>query len=75
MEQEEGARFGEGQSDEDLPEKLLRREERLESIRQEKAALETEARPSRAAELRDQTERGRQGVERETRDKATRPQG
>lgn len=69
VDEEEDARFGEGQREEDLPEELRRREERLERIRQAKAELEAEARASRAAELRDQAERARQRAETETRDK------
>jgi len=60
VDQEEDARFGEGQRDEDLPEELRRSEQRLERIRQAKAQLEADARASRAAELRDQAERARQ---------------
>jgi transposase len=60
VDQEEDARFGEGQREEDLPAELRRREERLRRIRQAKAELEAEARASRAAELREQAERARQ---------------
>ncbi len=59
VDQEEDARFGEGQRDEDLPEELRRSEGRLERIQQAKAQLEADARASRAAELRDQAERAR----------------
>ncbi len=69
VDQEEDARFGEGQRDEDLPEELRRRERRLERIRQAKAELEADARASRAAELREQAERARQRAKTETRDK------
>jgi transposase len=67
--QEEDARFGEGQREEDLPEELRRSEERLRRIRQAKAELEAEARASRAAELREQAERARQRATEEPRDK------
>jgi len=69
VDQEEDARFGEGQRDEDLPEELRRREQRLERIRQAKVQLEADARASRAAELRDQAERARQRAKTETREK------
>lgn len=49
VDQEEDARYGEGQREEDLPEELRRREKRLERIQQAKAELEAEARASRAA--------------------------
>jgi len=68
VDQEEDARFGEGQREEDLPEELRRREERLARIRQAKAELEAEARASRAAELREQAERARERAKTETRE-------
>jgi transposase len=68
VDEEEDARFGEGQREEDLPEELRRREGRLERIRQAKAQLEAEARASRAAVLREQAERARQRAETQTRD-------
>lgn len=51
---EEDDRYGVGQDDEDLPAELQRREQRLEKLRQAKAALEKEAAGSRAAQLREQ---------------------
>lgn len=66
--QEEDARFGEGQREEDLPEELRRREERLRRIRQAKAELEAEARASRAAALREQAERARRRAAEEPRE-------
>jgi hypothetical protein len=69
VDQEEDARFGEGQREEDLPEELRRREGRAERIRQMKAELEAEARESRAAALREQAERARQRAAEEPRDK------
>jgi transposase len=69
VDQEEDARFGEGQREEDLPEELRRREGRAERIRQLKAELEAEARASRAATLREQAKRARQRAAEEPRDK------
>ena len=69
VDQEEDARFGEGQREEDLPEELRRREERLRRIRQAKAELEAEARASRAVELRDQASRARERADKEERPK------
>lgn len=60
VDQEEDARYGEGQREEDLPEELRRREKRLETIRKAKAELEAEAREARAAQLREQGDRARQ---------------
>lgn len=57
---EEDARLGPGNGEEDLPEELRRREERLARIQEAKAALESEARESRAQELRDQAARARE---------------
>ena len=69
VDQEEDARFGEGQREEDLPKELHRREERLRRIQQAKAELEAEARASRAVELRDQALRARQRAQKEKRPK------
>ncbi len=60
--EEEDARYGKGQREQDLPEEMQRRETRLAKIREAKAALETEARDARAAELRDQAARARQAA-------------
>lgn len=69
VDQEEDARFGEGQRDQDLPEELRRREDRLRRIREAKAELEAEARDSRAVELRDQARRAEERAQKEPRDK------
>ncbi|NIV75395.1 MAG: IS1182 family transposase [Gammaproteobacteria bacterium] len=53
---EEDARYGEGVRGEELPEELRRRESRLARIREAKAALEAEARASRAQALREQAQ-------------------
>jgi transposase len=50
----EDAQYGVGQSPEDLPEELQRRESRLSRIREAKAALEKEAAEARTEELLDQ---------------------
>ena len=60
---QEDARFGVGQKEEDLPAELRHREDRLERLRAAKAALESEAKQSRAATLRDQAERAREAAE------------
>jgi len=52
--EEEDRRYGPGQDEEDLPQELRRREQRLERIRAAKAELEKEAAEGRAAELREQ---------------------
>lgn len=57
--QEEDARYGEGQREEDLPEELRRREKRLATIVRARAELEAEAREARAAQLREQAARAR----------------
>lgn len=49
-------RYGAGRCDEDLPEELQRREQRLVRIREAKRELEAEARRQRAADLREQAE-------------------
>ena len=53
----EDARYGAGARGDELPEELRRRESRLKRIREAKAALESEARKSRAHTLREQAER------------------
>lgn len=65
IDEEEDARFGVGQRDEDLPAELHRREERLRRIQEAKAELEAEARESRAAELREQARRAEQRAQTE----------
>jgi transposase len=54
---DEDARYGVGEKPEDLPAELRRRVDRLERIREAKAALEEEAREARAQALREQAER------------------
>ena len=49
-------RYGVGRCDEDLPEELQRREQRLARIREAKQELEAAARRQRAADLREQAE-------------------
>ncbi|MFQ5515906.1 MAG: IS1182 family transposase [Myxococcota bacterium] len=49
-------RYGAGRRDEDLPEELRRREQRLARIGEAKRELEAEARRQRAADLREQAE-------------------
>lgn len=61
---EDDARLGVGQRAEDLPVELRRREDRLERLRRAKAALEAEAKQSRAAALRLQAERAHEAAER-----------
>ena len=51
------SRFGAQARGDELPEELRRRESRLERIREAKAALEAEARKTRAHTLREQAER------------------
>lgn len=63
QDQAEDERFGVGQREEDLPEELRRREDRIARLRQAKAELEAEARRSRAAQLREQAERARRSAE------------
>ena len=53
----EDARYGTQARGDELPEELRRRESRLARIREAKAALEAEARKSRAQTLREQAER------------------
>ena len=60
---EEDARFGVGEKEHDLPEELRRREDRLARLREVKAALEAEARQSRASQLRQQSEQALQTAE------------
>lgn len=72
VDQEEDTRFGEGQREEDLPEELRRREDRLRRIQEAKAELESEARASRAAALRDQAREARKRAETEDRQKVRR---
>jgi transposase len=52
VDEAEDARYGRGVAPEDLPAELQRRETRLQRIREAKAALEEEARASRARTLR-----------------------
>jgi hypothetical protein len=52
-------RLGAGVPETDLPGELSRREDRLARIRAAKAALEADARETRAAQLREQAERAR----------------
>jgi hypothetical protein len=59
----EDARYGEGNQEEDLPEELRRREQRLAKIREAKERLEAEAADARARELREQAERARARAE------------
>lgn len=56
------ARLGAGVPETDLPGELKRREDRLARIRAAKAALEADARETRAAQLREQAERARELV-------------
>lgn len=60
VDEEEDAKHGPGNRDEDLPEELRRRETRLEKIRQAKQALEEEAKQARARKLRQQGKRAEQ---------------
>jgi transposase len=62
VDEEEDARFGEGQREEDLPEEMRRREARLAKIREAKVALEAEALDARAAVLREQADKARQAA-------------
>lgn len=68
----EDAQYGVGQSPEDLPEELQRRESRLRRIREAKAALEKEAAEARAEELRDQAQAQREKASDESVDPAER---
>ena len=52
----EDARYGAGARPDELPEELRRRESRIERIREAKAALEAQARKTRAHTLREQAE-------------------
>lgn len=54
------ARLGAGVPETDLPGELKRREDRLARIRAAKAALEADARETRAAQLREQAQRARE---------------
>ena len=72
VDEEEDARFGEDQREEDLPEELRRREDRLRRIREAKAELEAEAKASRAAALRDQAREARKRAQTEQRQKVRR---
>lgn len=56
---DDDARLGAGVGEEDLPEELRRRQDRLARIREAKSALEDEARESRAATLREQAAKAR----------------
>lgn len=56
---DDDARLGVGIGEEDLPEELRRRQDRLARIRAAKAALEEEARRSRTATLREQAHKAR----------------
>jgi transposase len=56
----EDAQYGVGQSPEDVPDELQRREARLTRIREAKAALEQEAAEARAEELREQAQAHRE---------------
>lgn len=60
---QEDALYGVGQKPEDLPKELRRRQDRLQRLRAAKAALEAEAKQSRAAALREQATRARQKAE------------
>ena len=62
VDEEEDARYGEGQREEDLPEEMRRREVRRAKIREAKTALEAEAREARASVLRQQAEKARQAA-------------
>jgi hypothetical protein len=53
----EDVELGEGKQEEDLPEELRRREQRLVKIREAKARLEAEAKEARARNLREQADR------------------
>ena len=61
----EDARFGSGAREEDLPEELRRREQRLARIREAKAQLEKEAAEARAQALREQAQRATERSERD----------
>ncbi len=54
--QEEDSRYGKGKRVEEIPAELRRREQRLEKLRQAKAALEAEAVRTRVAELEQRAE-------------------
>lgn len=54
---QEDTKLGKGQRDEDLPEEIRRREDRLATIRAAKVRLEAEAATARSRELREQAER------------------
>jgi transposase len=69
IDQEEDARFGEGQREEDLPEELRRCEDRRRRLQKAKAELEVEAQDSRAVELRDQAHRAQERAQAEERPK------
>ncbi|MFL5455499.1 MAG: IS1182 family transposase [Myxococcales bacterium] len=56
VDRSEDAQYGVGQSAEDLPQELQRREARLARIREAKAALEQEAAEARAEELRERAQ-------------------
>lgn len=62
VDQEEDARWGEGQREEDLPQELRRRESRLERLREAKAALEAEARQARREALRQSATKARKKI-------------
>jgi transposase len=53
IDEEEDRRYGKGKDEEDLPEELRRREQRLERLREAMAELEREAAAGRAAQLRE----------------------
>jgi transposase len=62
QDQADDARLGAGVPETDLPGELKRREDRLARIRAAKAALEADARATRAAQLREQAERARKAA-------------
>jgi hypothetical protein len=68
----EDERYGAGQTPEDLPAELQRRESRLERIREAKAALEAEAALARAEQLRELAQKQREKADDETVDASER---
>ena len=54
---EEDARYGKRRRGDELPDELVRREDRLRKIREAKAALEAEAAEAKARELKERAER------------------
>jgi transposase len=63
VDREEDELYGVGQEEQDLPEELQRREQRLARIRAAKAELEKEAAEGRGEQLRQQAERQRARIE------------